>query len=111
MAKLYEAYPGYDYARNIGKVVMFQHQRWGILARQYVPGEIRTEKPKEYTSMVYEYINNKWNTLNTEEKQKYENLARKYFTTAYELFVSESMKELFGTKYKQGRYGCTRYGR
>jgi hypothetical protein len=111
MAKLSEPYTGYDFSRNMGQVIMFQRQRWGIILRRYVPGKIRTEKPKQYTSIVYEYINNAWYSLSTEEKQKYEDLAKKYYTTGYKLFVSESMKELFGTKYGQGIYGSTRYGR
>ena len=90
---------------------MYQQQRWGIIARQYVAGKIRTIKPIQYASLVFEYINSEWEKMTLQEKEKYEQLATQFFVSGYELFVKETMKQLFGTKYNQGIYGSTRYGR
>lgn len=109
MAKVEGKVTQTGHVRNYAKTLMFQPHRTIPIVRRYIKGKIKTANLQVYNSLVYNYIINAWNNLTQEEKEFYEELAKNFYVSGLELFTTETQASVFGTKYKQGIYGLTRY--
>lgn len=110
MAKITQKATQTGFTRNYGKVIMYQPHRTIPVAKKYTPGRITTYELQNYSGLVKRYIETTWQQLTEQQRQEYENTAKKFFITGFELFKTEIYKQMFGTKYNMAIYGITTYG-
>lgn len=109
MAKITEPATEIGFVRNVGKVVMFNPKRDIKIARVYVPGKSPDPSYKQFIGIVKKWILTEWQRMTQEEKQQWEERAKKYYTTGFDFFNSEMYLQYTNSTYQKAGYGNARY--